>query len=474
MLNAVFGIPNNLRKLLGEGALSSAFIPVLSRVQHEHPAETSDQPREIARNLLSLQYLVLVPLLVLAAVFARPITDTILRFDEAWKQQLSAELFRWFIHYTLLISVSAVLVGVLNSCSRFVIPATTPILFSVCVITSVLVFHNSLGLHSMSLGILMGGLAQVLFQLPQFRRLGFDLKPSFAFSNPHFRQILRRWAPVIASSSVFAINQQIAVFFASGLDDGSSSALANAVVFWQLPQGVFGVSVMTVLFPRMSREAGTRDLTALRRTVGLGLRHNIALLVPSSIILALFGPEIIAVAFQRGNFLDWNTLMASRVLAGYCVGMLGVVVFAFLQRFHYAWGDYRTPTWSAVVVLVINVSLSYVLKETTLRVAGLSLANSVGFSVGTIILAVNSRRILGGLELRTIGRVALRTILATSPAIAGLTLLRTFWGSWWSMGSTFGNLLRLLGSGTLVVGVTVAMYVLLRMEVVDLVRRRRR
>jgi putative peptidoglycan lipid II flippase len=229
-----------------------------------------------------------------------------------------------------------------------------------------------------------------------------------------------------------------------------------------------------VLFPRMSREAGTKDLTALRRTVGLGLRHNIALLVPSSVILALLGPEIIGVAFQRGNFLDWNTLLAARVLAGYCVGMLGVVLFTFLQRFHYAWGDYRTPTWSAVVVLAVNVGLSLVLKETTLRVAGLSVANSAGFTIGTIILAVSSRRILGGLELRTIRRVALRTLLATSPAIVALTLLRLFWGAWWSMGSTFGNLLRLLGSGTLVVGVTVAMYVLLRMEVVDLVGRRRR
>ena len=115
VLNAVFNIPNNLRKLLAEGALSSAFIPVLSQASADAEAEEAGIPRQIVRNLLAFQYLVLVPVLVLSVIFAGPITRFILDFPEAGRQELAAELFRWFIHYTLLISVSAVLMGTLNS-----------------------------------------------------------------------------------------------------------------------------------------------------------------------------------------------------------------------------------------------------------------------------------------------------------------------------------------------------------------------
>jgi putative peptidoglycan lipid II flippase len=473
VLNTVFTIPNNLRKLLAEGALSSAFIPVLSQVQHEQPAIEHDPPREIVRNLLTLQYLILVPLLVLSVVFSGPVSRIFLDFEEPERLLLGAELFRWFVHYALLVSVSAVLIGTLNSCDRFTAPAITPIVFSVCVITSILLLHRRLGMHAMSVGILLGGLGQILFQVPQFRRLGFDFRPSFGFRNPYFRQILRRWAPVVAASGVFAINQYVAFRFATGLADGSSSALANAIVFWQLPLGVFGVSVMTVLFPRMSREAGIDDTESLRHTVGLGIRSITALLIPSAVVLSLLGREIIAVAFQRGNFNAANTEMAARVLWAYCTGMLGVSAFNFLQRFHYARSDYRTPTLTAVGVLVVDVGLSLWLKETALGVAGLAIANSIAFTLGAGVLAISAARGLGGLEGRENALVLGKTILATAPVTALLILVRLFWGTWWVDGSIPGNWLRLLAVGMLVAVLTVAMYLLLRMEVVQLFLRRR-
>ena len=473
VLNAVFNIPNNLRKLLAEGALSSAFIPVLSQSLANENDRAAGVPQQVVRNLLSFQALILVPLLALSVVFARPITLFILDFPEIERQALSADLFRWFINYSLLISISAVMMGSLNSSNRFAVPALTPIVFSVLVIGSVLLLHRTLGIYSMAIGILAGGVGQVLFQTPQFLRSGFDFRPSFSFGNPAFRRILRQWLPVVASSSIFAINQQIALYFASGLEDGSSSALANAIVFWQLPLGIFGVSVTTVLFPRMSREAADSDRRALRGTTAYGVRAISALLIPSAVILGALSFEVIAVAFQRGEFSAANTSMAARVLMGYCVGMVGVGLFNFLQRSFYARGDYRTPTLTALVVLGIDVALSLILKETSLRVAGLAIANSVAFTAGALVLLFFSHRSLKGLDGTSILVTVGKSVVATLPALVALLLFRRRWGLLWHSGSTLANLGTLLGSGLFSAALVVTLYWALRIEAVTLLLKRR-
>lgn len=473
VLNAVFNIPNNLRKLLAEGALSSAFIPVLSQSLANQDDRAAGVPQQVVRNLLSFQALILVPVLVLSILFARPITLFILDFPEIERQALAADLFRWFINYSLLISISAVMMGSLNSSNRFAVPALTPIVFSILVIGSVLLLHRTLGIYSMAVGILAGGIGQVLFQTPQFLQNGFDFRPSFSFGNPAFRRILRQWLPVVASSSIFAINQQVALYFASGLEDGSSSALANAIVFWQLPLGIFGVSVTTVLFPRMSREAAESDRRALRGTTAYGVRAISALLIPSAVILGALSFEVIAVAFQRGEFSAANTRMAGRVLVGYCLGMVGVGLFNFLQRSFYARGDYRTPTLTAVAVLGIDVVLSLILKETSLRVAGLAVANSAAFTAGALVLLFFSHRSLKGLDGASILATVGKSVVATLPALVGLLLFRRRWGLLWQSGSTLANLGTLLGSGLLSAGIVVALYWALRIEAVTLLLKRR-
>ena len=471
VLNAVFNIPNNLRKLLAEGALSSAFIPVLSQTSNDPQARKAGAPQDIVRSLLTFQGLVLIPLLVLSVVFARPITRFILDFPEVERIELAAELFRWFIHYTLLISISAVLVGTLNSRNRFLVPATTPLLFSICVIVSILLLHRVLGLYAMAAGALVGGVAQIVVQVPQFKALGFDFRPTFNFRNEHFRRIMRRWMPVVAASSVFAINQQVSLYFASGLEDGSASALANAVIFWQLPQGIFGVSIMTVLFPRMSREAAANDRVALKRTLGFGVRGIVALIVPSSILLAMLGPEIVAMAFQRGNFGLADTVRTAEVLAAYCIGMAGVSAFGFLQRFYYSHGDYRTPTITAVCVAAIDIGLSLWLKETPLRVVGLAVANSVAFTAGAIALLIRSKGVVGGVETGAILATLAKTVLATAPAVVVIVVQRRLFGAWWQTGSSVGGFGMIALIGTIAAGLVAVGFVLLRVEVVSTIIR---
>ena len=470
VLNLVFNIPNNLRKLLAEGALSSAFIPVLSGSLVRDPS--GSKARLIVRNILTMQAIILLPLLLLLTLFAGPVVNTILDFPDPEKQALSVELFRFLIHYLLPISIAAVIMGTLNAHSRFFVPAVTPVLFSISVIASILMLHRQLGIFSMAVGVLIGGVLQVLFQVPHFLRLGYTFRPQLDRSNSDFRRILRQWLPVVAAASIFTINQQVAVFFASGLEDGSGSAMTNALTFWQLPFGIFSASITTVLFPRMSRQWNSEDLDGLRRSVNYGLLYLFTLLLPAAVTLALLGPEIIAVALQRGAFAPQWTRLAARVLIGYTFGLFSVGAFTFLQRFFYACDDYRTPLWVAGVAVVLDIGLSIYLKETRLRVVGLALANSIAFSVGLILMIIAARNRLGYLGLRELLTKGVRVLLGTLPLAAYLWAHRVFFGEWWITGSSWANLGRLVLVGVPGLGILLISYYLLAVDVVRMVRRR--
>lgn len=498
VLNLVFNIPNNLRKLLAEGALSSAFVPVLSAGIVEDT--TGSAPRELVRRLIGFQLVILVPLLVASTLFAQPVVNLILDFPELERQLLAARLFRWLIHYLLLISIGAVFMGALNAHGEFVVPALSPLWFSVAVIGAVLVFHRSLGVFSMVVGVLVGGIGQVLIQLPAAFKLHYRILPRFDFRDDRFRTVLAQWLPVLSTSSIFTINQQVALFFASALADGSGSAMTNALVFWQLPFGVFGASITTVLFPKMSREWAAGDRIALRKSVYGGLGALALLLIPSAMGLAVLGREMIAVALQRGAFTAENTLLAARVLTGYAPGLFSVAAFSFMQRFYYACGNYRVPLRTATVALAVDVGLSLWLKETVLGVAGLAIANSAAFTVGLGIMIWHARAIIGGEPVVTAGpndgqddqttgrfdarhatksqllHALLLAVLASVVAGTVVVALRNALGGviWWTEGSSMRNVLRLCGFSALGVTTVVSVYRFGGIRPVALLRRGRR
>lgn len=435
VLNLVFNIPNNLRKLLAEGALSSAFVPELARSLVEDPG--GERSRRIVSHLIGLQLVILAPLLLAATLAPAPIVNAILDFPEPARQALAAELFRYLIHYVLLISIAAILMGTLNAHRRYTIPAASPLLFSVAVIASVLLLHRRLGIFSMAVGVLAGGTLQLASHVPLTLRLGYRIRPSLGFTDPHFRRILRRWIPVVSTASIFVINQQIALLFASGLADGSGSALTNALVFWQLPFGVFSASITTVLFPIMSRDIAREDYDALSRNVTRGLSGHLLLLVPSAVGLIMLGHGMIAVALQRGAFSAAASARTAVVLSGFAPGLFSVGAYTFLQRVYYSAGDYRTPLRVAIVTMVVDVALSLWLKETRLAVAGLAVANSTAFSVGLVLLLLPARRLGVALDWRPLLRAAGQSVVASAAAVAAVIALRAGYARgghprWWT------------------------------------------
>jgi putative peptidoglycan lipid II flippase len=474
IINVTFAVPNNLRKLLAEGALSSAFIPVLSEaIVHEDASRS--RSRRVVRNLIGFQLLIIIPICILSIIFAEELIRFVLtQFDAPEKLALSASLFRYFITYLLFISISAVFIGLLNSHRRFFIPAITPIIFSVAVILSILLLHRQLGVFSMAVGVILGGAGQVLFQYPLFRSLGYTILPSFRFSNEDFRRIMRQWLPVLATSSVFAITQQVAFILASGLETGSASSLSYALVFWQLPFGIFSASVTTVLFPKMSRQAAREDEAGLRESVQFGIRFLLVVLLPSALVLGTMGREIISIAIQRGMFRQEDTVLTANVLRGYCYGLFSVGAFNFLQRFFYAYKNYRLPFIVGASVSAVDIILSIILKETALRVVGLSVANSISFTLGLVVLLYLAARLLSGLDTRIMLRTAGKVLLVSLPAYVVILISSRIAGPYWQGGSSFAGLGILLLQIGAVAGVYLGGYKVLRVEMIDYVLRKRR
>lgn len=469
IFNFVFDIPNNLRKLMAEGALSSAFIPTLSQAINDN----NQSDKRLVRLILTFQVLILLPLCILAVIFKEELIIFLSEYKDPQQIELAASLFQFFIHYIIFVSVSAVIMATLNSRKHFLMPALSPIVFSICVIISVLAFYKRLDIASMAIGVLSGGLAQVLIQIPIFFRKGYSLKPCFQFNDPYFRSILKGWIPVLFSSCIFFVNQLIANKFASGLEDGSVSALKNSIIFWQLPQGIFGASLATVLFPKMSRESASNDIEGLRKSLNYGLTSLFLLLFPSSLVLIFFGSQMIAVTLQHGQFTLNDTLLTAKVLSCYSFGLFFSAAFTLLQRYFYSRKRYMIPAYVSILLVIIDIICSLWLKETSLRVAGLALANSIAFGVAFIVLLIIAKHDLGRLGLKSFFINAFKAIVAMSFLVLYFKGIHYF--DFWKSGFSILNFLIAFGMGLGSVVVIFFSFYLVRINILaDIIRRRRK
>ncbi len=473
ILHLTFAVPNNLRKLMAEGALSSAFIPEISTSLVKE--KNNGKAKFLTSLLIGFQLIVLIPLSLVSIIYAEPLIKYVLsELRNPEEITLAVSLFRWFIFYIVLISVNATIMAVLNSHSEFLIPALTPVLFSVAVISSLVLLYRHLGVYAMAVGVLSGGVVQILFQLPVFLRSGYSIIPAFRFNEPGFLRVMKRWGPVVLSSSVFSIIQIVAIRFASGIDDAGVAGLQNAIIFWQLPMGIFSASVSTVMFPRMSRLTAEGKEKDLSNTIAQGIELLLVLLLPSMLVLVFLGHEIISVAYQRYRFTAQDTAYTVRIMTAYSYGLFSVGAYNFMQRYHFSRDRFKTVTATAIVIAVVDISLSLFWKETTMGVSGLALANTAAFTIGFLMLYLPMIISRG----KSIVIKNMITLLKLLPALLPGALVLYFhhflFGDWWVSGSSVINLLRLLAVSVSFSVLTLIMYRLTRIDSVNILLRRRR
>jgi putative peptidoglycan lipid II flippase len=437
-----FRVPNMLRDLFAEGALSVAFVKTFTDYIEKQNEEEAWRLASMVMNALAI---VLSAISILGIILAPYIVSLIAPGFAPEKAALATTLTRIMFPFLLLVALAAVAMGVLNTRGRFGIPASASTLFNVGSIVGGLLCAYWLSgggwerlkdpdaipsvraqwaIIGMAIGTLIGGALQFLVQVPSLRRVGFRFRPKVSFSHPGVRQVMRLMGPAIIGTAAVQINVFINTLFASDIP-GAPSWLGYSFRLMQFPIGVFGVAIGTATLPAISRYAARGDIQHFRSTLSSSIGLVFLLTIPSACGLIILGKPIIALLYQRGAFTALDTQMVQAAIIGWSVGLVGYSAIKVLSPAFYALDDARTPMIISFVSIVINAAGAYFFKMWLSRYgvtpqtpsgyghAGLALATSSVALVNFFALAYFMRRKIKRLEGRRILSSFVRISLAS-------------------------------------------------------------
>ncbi len=416
-------IPNLARNLFAEGALSSALVPTFTASLKNGRREAQKLSDAVATALL----LAVSALGAIGVVFAPLLVRLLAPGFEAvpGKLALAVRLTRIMFPFLPLVALAAHAMGLLNACDRYGMPALASACFNVVSVLAGLALGFLAGrplIEAMAWGVLAGGAAQLVWQLPAARRQGFGFRLRFDFRHPGVRRIGRLMLPALIGGSALQVNIVVNTNFASTLTDASGHVL-NGPVSWlnyafrflQLPLGVFGAAIASATLPRISRAAAAGATAEFRDTLADAVGTSLLLAVPSSAGLALLGESMIAVVYQGGRFQPSDTRQTAVALGCYAAGLAGYALSKILAPAFYALDDGRTPMWISVASVALNAAAAYALvRWAGLGHAGLALSVSLAALASAAALFEILRRRLGGLGGRRLASSAARILAATA------------------------------------------------------------
>ena len=373
-----FKLPNLLRRIFAEGAFSQAFVPILAEYKTQQGEEAARTFVAYVAGMLTL----VLALVTLIGILAAPWIVWVSApgfADEADRFVLTTDLLRVTFPYILLISLSSLAGAILNTWNRFSVPAFVPTLLNVSMIVFALFLTPYFDPPIMALGwaVLAGGLLQLAFQLPHLRKIGMLVLPRLNLRDSGVWRVLKLMGPAIFGVSVSQISLIINTIFASFLVAGSVSWMYFADRLMELPAGVLGVALGTILLPTLSKTYASADRDEYSRLLDWGLRLCFILALPSAVALAVLAEPLTVSLFQYGKFTGHDADMTQQALIAYSVGLLGIILVKILAPGFYAQQNIRTPVRIAVVTLVATQLMNLALIQ-PLAHAGLALAIGLG------------------------------------------------------------------------------------------------
>jgi putative peptidoglycan lipid II flippase len=445
-----FKIPNFMRRLFAEGAFSLAFVPVLTEYKNN---KTLDETRQLVNQVagtLGVILLVIVTIGVVASpavvyVFAAGFIDQPQKFD------LTADMLRLTFPYILLISMTALAGGILNSWKQFAVPAFTPVLLNLSMIGCAVWLAPQLDVpvYALAWGVLLAGVLQMAFQLPFIYRLGLLPKPVWGWRQPGVQKVLKIMVPALFGSSVAQINLLFDTFIASFLVSGSVAWLYYSDRLLEFPLGVFGIALATVVLPNLSESHVKQGREHFNRTLNWAVQLALLIALPAALGLMMLSQPILSTLFQYGAFAESDTFMSSMSLMAYSLGLPAFILIKILANAFYARQDSRTPVRIGIIAMLLNMVLNivfvvYFLNFTDIPAhVGLALATSGSAYCNAFLLALTLHR-EEYLELKpSFLRVVLKIMLATAAMSLLLFLLVpgiTQWTGW----DWFGRIVALV------------------------------
>ena len=428
-----YQIPNLVRALVADAALSSAFVPVFSEL-----LEKGDRKRAW-RVASSLFWLMLLGLGALTAIYLL-IAPWVIGFfgDPGGDATLAVGLSRVLFPIVMLLGVSGVVVGILNSYEHFTVPALSPVFWNLAIIAGLAIGvpqaqEMSVKLYVYAVSILLATVIQLFLPMPWLRGLDGRLHLVLDWRDPAVKRVFVLMVPVTLGLGLINVNALIDTLFASNLIDPNlaPTAIQKAFLIYMLPQGMFSVAIATVLFPSLSRLAARGDLEGFRQTVARGLRQISFLLLPAAVVSAVLAEPIVRILYQRGHFGPAQTPVVAGALAAFSLGLVFNGAMLMLNRAFFSLQSNWVPTAVALGNLGLNAVLDFAFYR--FGVWGIPLATAVCNIAGVWALLVLLRRRLGRIELTSIASMTARVVVA-SAVVAAVS-----WLVWRPLDSVLGR-----------------------------------
>lgn len=444
-----FTIPNALRGLLAEGAVSSALVPVYSKVREDAGEAAA---RRFYASFRGGMIAILTVTSALGVLAARPIAF-------AYGGGFAADPFRFEVFVTLVrivfpyiffMGIAALGAGVLNANDRFAVPAAAPALLNLAFIAAPFVFVpvvEAMGqpaVLGLGVAVLVGGALQVLAQWPSLRAAGIPVRVSWNPGDPRVREAFRLLLPLTLGLGIYQLNVMLSRLFASYLPEGALSHLWYAQRLVEVPQGMFGVAIASAALPHLSALRARGDRAGVIHTLHDALSLALFVAIPMSAILVALARPIVTVLFSRGEFDSGAADETARSLVWQALGVTAVAAVRVLVPVFHAHGETRSPVLASAANLGVFAALAWTLSR-TMGHAGIAAAISAAGLVQCLLLGVSLQRKLGALGLRKLAPSVLRVLAAsTLAALAGRAV--SSFGAWDRGGNDPGNLLVAVAS----------------------------
>lgn len=418
-----FLIPNVLRQLLAEGAVQTGVLPVLSEVQQKHGERRA---REFFRSLRGLSLCALLVVSVLGMIAAPWLVDM---FAGGYREtpgqyERTVTLTRWLFPYIFFMGSAALGVAALNTHRRFRVTSFAPALLNVAFIAAALTltdWFTDAGidpLHALTVGVLLGGVLQLVAQWPSLRRIGYLEAPAFHFRDPHLREVLRRLGPVLFGFGVYYVDVVVARHLLSDLGVGAQSYFGFALRLCDFPQGIFVMAVQSATLPSLALLAAKNDHRELVLTFAHALRLVAFVAIPATVACVLLAHPIVSLVFERGEFDAIASHETARALVAQGASIWAVACVRQLVIVFYALGDTRSPVLVAALDFLSFLTAALLLRESFGHV-GIGWAVSLASVVQMLLLGWLLRRRLGDLDERR----TLSSLVRTAAAAVGAGLL---------------------------------------------------
>ncbi|WP_313052086.1 murein biosynthesis integral membrane protein MurJ [Atlantibacter hermannii] len=438
-----FKLPNLLRRIFAEGAFSQAFVPILAEYKSKQGEEATRLFVSYVSGLLTLALALVTVAGIVGAHWVILVTAPGF-VDTADKFALTEQLLRITFPYILLISLASLAGAILNTWNRFSVPAFAPTLLNISMIGFALFavpyFHPPV--LALAWAVTVGGVLQLLYQLPHLKKIGMLVLPRINFRDAGAMRVLKQMGPAIVGVSVSQISLIINTIFASFLVSGSVSWMYYADRLMEFPSGVLGVALGTILLPSLSRSFASGNHQEYNRLMDWGLRLCFLLALPSAVALGILAEPLIAALFQYGKFNAFDAVMTQRALVAYSVGLTGLIVVKVLAPGFYSRQDIKTPVKIAIVTLIMTqvMNLAFI---GPLKHAGLSLSIGLAACLNASLLYWQLRKQKIFQPEPGWARFLIRLVIAVlvmAGALIGMMMVMPAW----DIGSMPYRILRLL------------------------------